>query len=132
MNWLQKIAGPTLSDEYIDIGHGREIRDWNKDKNMGKVILWEYDNGRIIDVERSDDVLYHTDMNTNSHQAKGRIEVDRGIGSLAFFQLFDRDSRLKQKIISTVINKYPGIKFVVYPEKISVQKYWNMLESGEA
>ncbi len=136
MNWLQKIAQSSVPPSYTDVGHGAEGGSafWNKD--LGKVIMWKYDNGYIIDAERSEEegMTGHRDMdmeNPESWEAAGRIEVDRSVGSVSFHTF---DTSLKKLVINQLVSKYPGVQFFVYhdgPSPTSLQKYWSMLESGQ-
>ncbi|MHA2279006.1 MAG: hypothetical protein ACXAC2_24770 [Candidatus Kariarchaeaceae archaeon] len=128
MNWLQKIANPLsyIPQSYLGVGHEDE-------EEIGIVIIWKYHKGIIIDEERSFEIEGHIDI-PGDWTACGRIEVDNGIGSISFNNEGSLHYRLKQKIINTVINKYPGINFFVYPDStpaLGVQKYWEMLGSGQ-
>lgn len=135
MNWLQRLS-QSFAPTYIGVGHNYrwneetdEMEELWKAKDDEDVIIWYYQNGRL---KEENYLRYHYDADMD-FEAQGRIETGTGRGSA----VFNHDNySVNQRIVSSLINKYPGIRFSVYGNyngvkgPMSLQKYWEMI-SGE-
>ncbi len=127
MNWLQKTC-QSLPPTYLDVGHGFR---WNEEtnereeiwraKNAGDIILWYYKDGKMHEEEEFDSHWIEGD------EARGRIETNNNRGSIDFA---NNRPYAHRKILSDLVDKYPGVKFAVYGTPggpFSLQDYWESI-----
>lgn len=136
MNWMQRIA-QQFPPSYTGVGHGYR---WNEQegkleelwrtKNHQSVILWSYEGGQIIESVQAGNDPHWSDTD----DARGRIELESGLGSITFALGKEVNTRLQMRILDALTDKYPGVRFAVYARggPYSLQEYWQMLESGDA
>ena len=89
---------------YTDIGHsGKHL-----------IFFWLYD-GNQLHVEKSypyDDHDQVFGMDSADSVAYGRVDPETGIGT---FTSGDSDKRVLKRAIESVVDRFQGIKFIVFP-----------------
>ncbi len=137
MNWLQKIAAgfsteytvddtQNLPETYLDLGHN----EWGGEL-AENTVAWYYNDLGLKEINTGH--RYIPDQDLRTFMAGGRIDFDRGTGTVSFADTnyeatFGKDPNIIKKIIEELINKYPGIRFAVTTigqGTIGLQQYWN-------
>ena len=105
---------------YADIGHSSWIRE-ERD-----TWIWEYASGRIVaELLSSKTAHAKTEFTSGIRaEAKGRVDPTTEEGSI-WFITNGRSSQ--RRVVEALVERFPGIKFTVFPEgsePVGLQRYW--------